>query len=556
MQQFSINEADLLAFSRARQALLGSMDAKRPAAWDQFGYTTDLSFEMLHTAYKRGGPGHGAVHRILDKCWQKAPRIKSPASDDETPWEVKTRKVLEAVQGWKKLRDFDRRNMVGKYAGLILRVADNGKLSDPMVKAQKLVDLVPVYENQLRVQGWDSNADSPTFGSVTMWQYRFRAPMVSNQQAAPDKWVDVHPSRIIILAEGSVGDFQDGVPLLETGFNHLVDLEKIGGGSAESYLKNSARTMVFTFDTNSNPQAITQNPDGSASGKSVATVLEEKTQALNSNIDASIALQGGEASTLQTTMHDPEGAFMIAANLFAASVQIPFTVLFGQQTGRMASDEDKADMAARCQSRQATELTPMLIDLVTRLQAAGIVDAGEFEIEWEDLAGATDEQKVDRLVKMTTAMTNAFNAGLPEPLFDAAQLRGVVDFEEPEDLTMLTEGEPDDGEGDDDPAPGQAAKPEPQRPTGNAGSAGGIATATGVTAEALLGALRESMNRPVHVNIGKDAIQVNTPPAEVHFHQGDTTITAHLPKRGPVEKTVTKRDSDGLIVKTVEREIT
>jgi hypothetical protein len=459
MHQITVNEATLAAMTRAREALLGSLDAKRPAAWDQFGYTTDLTFEMLYRAYKRGGPGHGAVHRILDKCWQKAPRIKQPAADAETPWEVKTRKVLEAVQAWKKLRDFDRRNMVGKYAGLILRVADSLPLSAPMVRAKKLVDLVPVYENQLRVQAWDSNPDSPTFGAVTLWQYRHRPPMADNSQAAPDKWVDVHPSRIVILAEGSVGDFQDGVPLLEAGFNHLVDLEKIGGGSAESYLKNSARTMVFKFDTNSNPQAITQNPDGSTSGKSVATVLEEKTQALNSNIDASIALQGGEASTLQTTVHDPEGAFLLAANLFAASVQLPFTILFGQQTGRMASDEDRADYAERCQSRQANELTPMITDLITRLQAAGIVDAGEFEVEWEDLAGATEDQKVDRLVKMTSAMKAAFDAGLTEPLFDANELRAVVDFEERADDGMPAEGDPAA-----DPAADPMPAPQPGAP--------------------------------------------------------------------------------------------
>ena len=456
MHQIIANEADII---RARSLLLGSLDVKRPAAWDQFGYTTDLTFEMLYRAYKRGGPGHGAVHRILDKCWMKAPRIKSPAADAESPWEVKTRKALEAVQAWKKLRDFDRRNMVGKYAGLILRVADGQPLRMPMVKAQRLVDMVPVYENQLRVQGWDSNQDSETFGAVTMWQYRHRPPMADNTQAAPDKWVDVHPSRIVILAEGSVGDFQDGVPLLEAGFNHLVDLEKIGGGSAESYLKNSARTMVFKFDTNSNPQAITQNPDGSTSGKSVATVLEEKTQALNSNIDASIALQGGEASTLQTTVHDPEGAFLLAANLFAASVQLPFTILFGQQTGRMASDEDRADYAERCQSRQANELTPMITELITRLQAAGIVDAGEFEVEWEDLAGATEDQKVERLGKMATAMKAAFDAGLTEPLFDANELRAVVDFEERTDDGMPAEGDPAG-----DPAADPMPAPQPGAP--------------------------------------------------------------------------------------------
>lgn len=441
MQHLTVNAEDLRDFIRARQSLVGSLDTKRPAAWDQFGYSTELTFDMLLTAYKRGGPGHGAVHRILDKCWQENPRIKVPEVDAETPWEKKTKKTLEAVQAWKKLRDFDRRNMVGKFAGLILRVGDGKKLSEPLERAQRLVDLVPVYENQLKVHAWNQDETSEDWGKPSMWQYRARPAHIDNQ-AAPNRWVDVHPSRIIILAEGSAGDFQDGVPLLEAGFNHLVDLEKIGGGSAESYLKNSARTLVFKFDAQSNPQAITQNADGTSSGKSVGTVLEEKTQALNSNVDASIALQGGEATTLQTAMHDPEGAFMLAANLFAASVQIPFTILFGQQTGRMASDEDKADMVARCKSRQENELTPMITDLVKRLQACGLVDEGEFEVEWEDAGAMNEAEKADLLGKMTSAMKQAFDAGLTEPLFDANELRGVVDFEERSGDGLPVEGDP------------------------------------------------------------------------------------------------------------------
>lgn len=41
-----------------------------------------------------------------------------------------------------------------------------------------------------------------------------------------------------------------------------------------------------------------------------------------------------------------------------------------QQTGRLASDEDKSDFANRCASRQEVELTPMIEELVRCLQAS------------------------------------------------------------------------------------------------------------------------------------------------------------------------------------------
>ena len=447
-----INSGDF-AMRLAREALLGwagSLDAKRPRAWEQFGYPTEVTFAQLLTAYSRGGPGHGAVHRLLDRCWMHRPRIKRPEADAESGWEEGVERILRPL--WRRLRDLDRRNMIGRYAGLIYRVADGRALSEPLGRAQRLVDVVPVFEDQLRVQAWDSDQRSERFGQPTMWQYRMRPPHGADQQGAPDQWVDVHPSRVQIMAEGSAGgDFFDGVPLLRAGFNHLVDLEKVAGGSGESFLKNSARTPVFEFDKDSPVQQIATQ-DGTGATKSVRDVLTEQSQELNRNLDATIVLQGGKANTLQTQIADPTGAWTLAANLFAASVQIPFTVLFGQQTGRLASDEDKADFNARCVSRQENELTPMLEEFVSRMQAAGVIEGGEFEVEWKPLDAPGEKEKAGLLVQYTTAMKQAFDAGIGEPLFDANELRKVADFEEREDDGMPGEGEPRIDDGQDDPA--------------------------------------------------------------------------------------------------------
>jgi hypothetical protein len=456
MSKITVNTSDY-AIRCAREDLVGwagGLDAKRPRAWQQYGYPDTVTFQHLMTAYSRGGPGHGAVHRILDKCWQERPRIKQPNADKPTAWEEKLSGMLTGIKAWAKLRDFDRRNMVGCYAALIYRVADGRKLSEPLQKALALVDLIPVYEDQIRVTAWHSNMDdAENYGKPAMWQYRARRPgSFGDTQGQPDEWADVHPSRVQVLAEGSVGnDFFDGVPLLLAGFNSLVDLEKISGGSAESFIKNSARTVVLSFDANSSPGQIAAEPGGATpTASAIKTAIEEKMQALNRNIDSSLVLQGGEASTLQTTVSDPKPSFEVASNLFSASVQIPYTILFGQQTGRLASDEDKADMLARCKSRQVNELTPMLEQFVKRMQAAGLVDAGEFEIEWPALDSPGDDAKYANLAKLTGAMQQAFASGLSEPLFDANELRGVAGFEPRSDDGMPHEGDPGAGDSSTD----------------------------------------------------------------------------------------------------------
>lgn len=436
------NNASTSDVIRSREELASfflGLDAKRPGAWMQYGWPETVGFDQMYRAYERSGAGFGAVHRLVDGCWKKTPRIKSPWQDNETPWERKVSQVIKSIRGWAKLKELDRRNMVGRYAGLIYRVADNKPLDQPLDRATKLVDIVPVWEGQLKVTKWHSDpADAEQYGKPAMFQYRRRDLSATDNQGKPDEWADVHPSRVQILAEGSAGDMFEGVPLLRAGFNQLVDLEKISGGSGESFLKNSARTIVFEYEPTASVQAITQ-ADGST--KSVREVHEDQTRSLNRNQDSSIVLQGGKASTLQTQTSDPKPSFEVAANLFAASVRLPFTVLFGQQTGRLASNEDKEDAIARYKGRQENELTPMIEEFVRRMQACGVIEAGEFEIEWPDIAAPSDEQKLNNLNKMVEAMVKAFQAGLAEPLFDINELRKVAGYEE-RTAPVMGEGAP------------------------------------------------------------------------------------------------------------------
>lgn len=435
---------------RAREEFargFGAIDSKRPAAWQTYGYRDELTFADYFQAYERGGAAHGAVHRLVEKCWQKAPRIKQPKADKATPWEIELNAILAGINAWTKFQDLDRRNLVGRYAALIYRVADSKRLSEPLERATALVDVIPVFEDQMRVTAWHTDIQQPdTYGKPAMWQYRQRG--IGDTHGKPDEWADVHPSRVQVLAEGASGDnFFEGIPLLKAGFNSLVNLEKIEGGSAESYLKNSARTIVFKYDANSSPQSLTEVADGVSTTKTVRQVHEEQTRALNANTDASIVMQGGDASTLQTQVNDPDKSWLVAANSFSASVRVPFTVLFGQQTGRLASDEDKADMLARAISRQTNILTPMLVEFVKRMQKAGVIKDGAFEIEWPPLDAPGDKDKIELLEKMTSAMQKAFQAGLGQPLFDVNELRKVAGFEPLTELDVPAQTQ-------DDPAAG------------------------------------------------------------------------------------------------------
>lgn len=455
VMQLIANAADQ-AISRARLALFGSgLDAKRVRAWDEYGYPKTLEFDQLLTAYQRTGAGFGAVSRLLSACWAEWPRIKPDDGTDEvTGWEDTVSAALE--KHWPALMDFDRRNLVGRYAGLVLRVADSLELDQPMGRASRLVELVPLFESQLRVAAWVDDQRNENFGKPAMYEYRTSVEQTtapnSNVAAKPATWIRVHPSRVIVLAEGGSGDMIDGMSLLAPGYNKLVDLEKIEGGSAEGVFKNSSRATVVEFDANTSvTQAVMSGTPGQAPGN-VADMVEEQVKALNSSHDASMMLKGAKAYPLQVSISDPTGTWTACANEFAASVQIPFTVLFGQQTGRLASDQDAKDMAGRAKSRQRLLLTPMLRDLVARLIGCGILPAQvKFVVEWVDLMAPSDKDKIANAKAMAEVSKQVSDTG-QGPAFDVSEIRRAAGFDPMEEPVI-----PEGTEGDPTPAGPQPA---------------------------------------------------------------------------------------------------
>ena len=425
------------------------LDAKRTSSWTQYGYKDVLTFDDYLTAYERTGSGHGAVHRLLDKCWEKFPTIyegNEPSADDQrapTPWEKALNDVLSdpVLLVTNRLKDFDRRNMVGRYSGLLYQVADGRMWVEELGKG-KIVRLIPLFESQIRVVEWNSDPSSIDFGQPSKYQIRTKSPEQKLDDAQPEQWIEVHPSRLQVMAEGSSGSMFDGVPLLKSGFNSLVNLEKIEGGSGEAFLKNSSRQLSIEFDKDSDvPQAVRNGSD--TADVSVKEGMNSNVKALNSNIDAAIITQGAKVQTLQSQMSDPESPWTINANVFAASVQIPFTILMGQQTGRLASDQDQKEMANRAKARQLGELTPMLYGFVTKLMLIGVIPTvARFGIEWDDLLSASDTEKLDKSLKMAQINKECVASGIPAA-FDANEIRVTAGFEKLSEFPVI-ESAPDD----------------------------------------------------------------------------------------------------------------
>ena len=405
-----------------RAAMLSGLDAKRPRAWCEYGYQSDLDFDDYYRAYDRDGLGNAAVDIVADKCWQDHPWIIEGAPDREstelTANESRIDRAFSQAKVWQAFKEADVMALVGGWSAIILRIADSNDLDKPTAKPsiEALTELVPVWANQLTAV-YDTDQ--------VLQHYVYTEPQT---EIKPERQVNVHPDRIII-----VGDPARSRPLLKSGFNALVTLEKVLGGAGESFLKNASRQLNVNYDSDVDLEDIAR-----ANGGSIADLHENLSghvQDINSGVDLLMMTQGATVNPMTVAVSDPVPSFTVALQVFAASVKIPVKVLVGNITGERASTEDIKQLNARCQSRRISEITSSIDKLVSKLKEIGMLSAGQYSIMWNDLRESTSGERaeyVDKLASIIEKIARAEQSNLltgTDPVITTAELRSELGYD-------------------------------------------------------------------------------------------------------------------------------
>ena len=405
-----------------RAAMLSGLDAKRPRAWCEYGYASDLSFENYFLAYDRDGLGNAAVDIIADKCWQDHPWIIEGAPDREstelTANESRIDRAFSQAKVWQAFKEADVMALVAGWSAIIIRIADSNELDQPTVRPsiEALTELVPVWANQLTAVH-DSNQ--------VLQHYVYAEPQTD---ISPARNVNVHPDRVVI-----VGDPSGSRPLLKAGFNALTTLEKVLGGAGESFLKNASRQLNVNYDSDVDLEDIAR-----ANGGSVAELHENLSghvRDINSGADLLMMTQGATVNPMTVAVSDPMPSYTVALQVFAASVKIPVKVLVGNITGERASTEDIKQLNARCQSRRISEVTAYIEKFVTKLKLIGMLAAGQYSIMWNDLRESTDGERADHVDKLAGIIEKIARADQSQmmtgsdPVLTVAELRSALGYD-------------------------------------------------------------------------------------------------------------------------------
>ncbi|ECD2968470.1 DUF1073 domain-containing protein [Salmonella enterica subsp. enterica] len=415
----------------------GTGNTKRRRLYQEFGYPETVGFDDFFRAYKRNAVARAAVRRLIDNCWQDNPQIfegekKSDEAKKESGWDKRTNKFFKKL--WKQIKGADRRNLVGNYSALLVQIRDGGKWSDPVNKAtvrslqeRALVRLIPAWEAQIDVSGWEVDPESERFGLPKM--YQFTELPVGSDSGKPGRIISVHPDRVFILAEGADDGSLDGESMLEAGFNKLLDIEKISGGSAEGFLKNASRQIKFNFSKDTKFANLAKAL-GTTEDK-LADAMDEQVRRLNDSTDSAVIMQEGDAGVLSVAAADPEPTWRTALNEFAATIPIPVKILIGMQTGERASSEDMKDWAKTGNSRRNGFLSDVIEGIVRWFVFLEMLPApanDELYIEWTDLLAPSEADKIDLMLKMADVATKTQSA-YTRPVVSENEVRAVGGME-------------------------------------------------------------------------------------------------------------------------------
>ncbi len=382
--------------------------------YEDFGYPCELDFFNFWNMYRRFGPAKAVVRIPPNLTWLRHPIIKgSDKFDAELERLIKEKKL------WNRLKGLDIRQRVGQYAGLYIQIRDNKTPDQPVEQLSgglaSIVNLKPLYENQLFVLEAEKDIKNENYGRPTM--YQFISGVVGSKNKDENNTFNIHPSRIIIAAEDSDDGSIFGISSLEASFNDLMDLRKISGAGGEGFYQNTRSAPVIEIDK-----------DFKAPGGQDKKALSEEIDNFLSKWQKKFVAEGMKFVYPNIKLDNPKEFAENSWNNIAADTGISTNVFRGVQTGVLAGDKDDKSTMVTIQARRESFADELVRDVIDWFIKFGVLPSSEYTIAWEDMTSLGDSDKVDIIKKMSEVNKNLFLAG-QRPVFTGDEMREIFGME-------------------------------------------------------------------------------------------------------------------------------
>jgi hypothetical protein len=420
--------------NRAQMAAMTNQgNTKQSQAWADFGWPDSLTFTDLYGLYRRNALAGAVVSKPVEFCWSQPPMVyegkdtERSADKPATAFEIAFSDLSDRLSLFKKMRQADLKGRVGFYSAFLIRVAGSTEQErdwqQPLLRisADQILQLIPVYSEQLKVAEFDTNQQSMRFGQPLTYNYSATSGIQTTEQTQLATELTVHHSRVIVFTETPDSESIEGIPAMSKPYNYLLVDDLIVGAGGQGFWKNSGNKLTFsTKDINAQPPS--------------ADELEQMQQQLNEfdeGLFKQLIMGGFDVNQLQVALNDPKPFADIVVARVSACTGIPQNILNGTQTGVLAGDKDMMSFLQTMNSRCANWCAQMVEQFIDWCIEHGALPKVRYMVSFPDLAAANEETKLTLVNKMTTAnkdhLAAQAAAGLTErrPLFTEDEIRAA-----------------------------------------------------------------------------------------------------------------------------------
>ena len=361
-------------------AFLGYSHSGARDLYTVFGYPREISVNEIAALYRRDGIANRIVRSFPQATWREAPIFsdgQGSSHEEGEDFSAFSKSVNDLVEKFKVLHYLERADRLSgmtQYSILVLGFKDGQKdLTQPLRKGNvKLTYIQPYSQLRAQIASWDTDPASERFGKPLIYNVSQESIVASN---APSKSFKVHWTRVIHIAEFCEEDDIMGTPRLQPIYNSLLDLQKVVGGSAETFWLCANRGIQFSMDENSTAD------DG------VLEKVKEQAEELANSQRRYMVTQGVTANVLGAESPDPGPNAEKLLDIIAGASGIPKRILIGSERGELSSAQDENNWSQRIKERRRNYGLPMLLKpFIEMMIATGNVSApqGKYTIEWDD----------------------------------------------------------------------------------------------------------------------------------------------------------------------------
>lgn len=386
-------EQNQRANMQMRHALVAAIDSQLgggQSKYDVFNWDESPTVEQFYGAYLRNAYARAVCDMPVQATWRDPPKIVDKGEESEgtdTEFEQAVQEQADELRVFHYMKRADVLSGIGEYGLLVLEFDDISSHTDFEQEVDDPDELtgVKVYSQASVEEIVVGGPGSGRWGEPMTYTLDLSDENDEVTHNGPDE-LDVHHSRVIhIPSEGMLDDEIRGTPRLQPIWNNITDIEKALGSAGELAYRASAWGLNINIDSDY------QLDDG-------GEAQDEHLQRWYYGLEPFLKTQGAdEVQSLGGEEINPK--LVIDPNIEAISAEkgIPQSVLKGNETGEMATEQDLKEWYGHVGSRRTEHVSPQIVQaFYDRQLRYGTLpapagqdpekDVGGFESEWESLA--------------------------------------------------------------------------------------------------------------------------------------------------------------------------